>query len=205
MSKKAIQKLIEVQYEVMNSRDNKDRIRHVVAGIKNGKFYTHAGVSFGTFDKNAPDTEFISESDLDLARITGSKLKKITENMTSFFNKYEEDDDEEYDEEYDDEEYDDEEEDEEEEDEDEDEDEDDDDEDDEDEEVVKYKKPIKKGKLKKPIKKGEPILEVNVEKVVAKCKKAIKKGKLKKAEELLKLLPESKEAKKLAKKIKKAL
>lgn len=89
MSQKHITALVKAQYKALNAKDNKERLTYMIAGIKDGKFYTHAHVAdFGIFDVNAPDTVFIPEKDLELSRITGAKIATITMNMEKFFDAY---------------------------------------------------------------------------------------------------------------------
>jgi len=88
MSKKMMRTHVVAQYAILNAETNKDRLKYIVAGIKNGKFYDYAGTDYGVFDKDAPDTEFMPESDLGLSRITGSKLATITIKMQKFFDSY---------------------------------------------------------------------------------------------------------------------
>lgn len=89
MSKKHIEALIGTQFSLLTAKDNKARLLYIIAGIKDGKFYNHAhGAIFGVFDESAPDTEFITEKDLTLSRITGTKISAITANMQNFFKEY---------------------------------------------------------------------------------------------------------------------
>jgi len=88
MSKKMIEAYVKAQHAVLTCKDNKERLRFTVAGIKDGKFYDYSGTDYGVFDENAPDTVFIPESDLELSRITGSKLATITLKMQKFFDAY---------------------------------------------------------------------------------------------------------------------
>jgi len=88
MSKKMIESYVKAQHAVLTCKDNKERLRFTVAGIKDGKFYDYSGTNYGVFDENAPDTVFIPESDLELGRITGSKLATITLKMQKFFDTY---------------------------------------------------------------------------------------------------------------------
>ena len=89
MSKEMIKAHIVAQYAVLTSKDNKERLKYMVAGIKDGKFFDYAGTDYGMFDENAPDTVFIPDSDLSLSRITGVKLAGITLSMQKFFENYE--------------------------------------------------------------------------------------------------------------------
>lgn len=89
MSKKHIEAVVRAQYKAMNAKDNKERLKYMIAGIKDGKFYNYAsGEKFGVFDLNVPDTVFIPEETLDLARVTGAKLATLTQNMERFFDEY---------------------------------------------------------------------------------------------------------------------
>ena len=88
MSKKHIEALITAEFVVLSAKDNKERLKYIVAGIKDGKFYDYAGTDYGIFDEAAPDTVFIEESDLELSRITSSKITTITMNMKKFFTEY---------------------------------------------------------------------------------------------------------------------
>lgn len=83
-----IQAMIKGQYNALNAKDNKERLRYMVAGIKDGKFYDFVGTNYGVFDENVEDTEFIKESDLELSRITGAKIASITIAMQKFFDTY---------------------------------------------------------------------------------------------------------------------
>ncbi len=88
MSKKHIEALITAEFVVLSAKDSKERLKYIVAGIKDGKFYDYAGTDYGIFDEAAPDTVFIEESDLELSRITSSKITTITMNMKKFFTEY---------------------------------------------------------------------------------------------------------------------
>ncbi|WBC28496.1 hypothetical protein TPMD03_25 [Thiohalocapsa phage LS06-2018-MD03] len=92
MSKGYIRALIEAQVQAASAKDNKERLRYVVAGVKDGRFYTHAGMDFGEFlDKDGntvSDTIFISDTDLQLSRITGAKLKSIETKIKDFFEEH---------------------------------------------------------------------------------------------------------------------
>jgi len=88
MSKKMMEAYVKAQHAVLTCKDNKERLRYTVAGIKDGKFYDHSGTDYGMFDEKAPDAVFIPESDLELSRITGSKLATITIKMQKFFDTY---------------------------------------------------------------------------------------------------------------------
>jgi rubrerythrin len=88
MSKSMIEAFIKGQYNAINAKDNKERLRFTVAGIRNGRFYALDGTDYGLFDENAPDAEFIVLKDLELSRITGAKIQNITNKMLDYFNKY---------------------------------------------------------------------------------------------------------------------
>lgn len=89
MSKKHIEAVVKAQYKALNAKDNKERLGYMIAGIEDGQFYTHAnGKQFGMFDPEVPDTVFIPKTDLELSRITGTKIASITQNMEKFFDKY---------------------------------------------------------------------------------------------------------------------
>ena len=89
MSKKNIEAVVRAQFKALNAKDNKERLNYMIAGIENGEFYTHAhGKQFGVFDTDAPDTVFIPKTDLDLSRITGTKIASVTMAMTKFFDDY---------------------------------------------------------------------------------------------------------------------
>ena len=88
MSKSMVQAMIKGQYNALNAKDNKERLRYMVAGIKDGKFYDSVGTDYGTFDEDVEDVEFITEKDLNLSRITGSKIASITIAMQKFFDTY---------------------------------------------------------------------------------------------------------------------
>jgi len=85
MGKKWIKGLIETQYDVLNAPDSKSRLKYIVAGIKDGRFYNHAGTDFGEYDVDSPNTEFIRKDELDLSRLTASRLSQITARMRAFF------------------------------------------------------------------------------------------------------------------------
>ena len=96
MSKKHIEAVVRAQFKALGAKDNKERLGYMIAGIKDGKFYTHAhGATFGIFDTEVEDTVFIPESDLELSRITGAKIATVTLNMTKFFDRYYSEDNEE--------------------------------------------------------------------------------------------------------------
>ena len=88
MSKKHIEAFIKSQYQTLGARDNKERMKFVVAGIKDGHFYNHMGTDFGEFDAEAPDAVFIQEADVKLSRIVGSKILKVTKAMDDYFKEY---------------------------------------------------------------------------------------------------------------------
>jgi len=182
MGKQQIQGLVSVQYDVLNSQDNKERIRFVVAGCREGRLYNMSGTDFGMFNEEAPDTEFITDADLDLSRITGARLSSITKKMKDFFNKYGVSDvtDSSND------------------------DNDTNDSDSDDTNSSNDDVESKKDKKNKVSNDKKKELKVNIDEVVAKCKKAIKKEKFDKARELIKLLGDIDIAKKLSKKLKKA-
>ncbi len=83
-----IEAFVRAQYDVLSSKDNKERLAFTVAGIKDGHFYNHAGIDFGLFDDEVEDTEFISKEDLKLSRITGVKLSRIQAKLDKFFSEY---------------------------------------------------------------------------------------------------------------------
>ena len=89
MSKSHIEALINTEYEVLKAKDNKERLKFMVAGIKDGCFYNHAnGAIYGEFDTEVPDTVFISEADLEMFRVTSTKIVGITLAMQQFFVDY---------------------------------------------------------------------------------------------------------------------
>ena len=89
MSKKNIEAVVRAQFKALNAKDNKERLNYMIAGIEDGEFYTHAhGKQFGVFDTDAPDTVFIPKTDLELSRITGTKIASVTMAMTKFFDDY---------------------------------------------------------------------------------------------------------------------
>lgn len=83
-----IEALTKAQYGSLGAKDNKERLRFTIAGIRDGKFYDSVGTDYGTFDKDCEDEEFISASDFKLSRITGAKIQAITAKMNSFFTAY---------------------------------------------------------------------------------------------------------------------
>jgi len=88
MSKSMIQAFALAQLASMVSKDNKERLKHTIAGCKDGHLYDHNGQDYGLFNADAPDTVFIPESDLALSRITGVKLEGIAKKAQEFFNEY---------------------------------------------------------------------------------------------------------------------
>ncbi len=88
MAKSYIVGLIQSQYGGLVAKDNKERLRHLVAGIKDGKLYSHSGADYGMFDENAEDVEFITDADLALSRVTAIKIRSITNKMQTFFAGY---------------------------------------------------------------------------------------------------------------------
>jgi hypothetical protein len=85
MSKTMIEAFVKSQYNSLGASDNKERIKHIIAGCKDGHLYSHDGTDYGLYDENAEDAIFVPESDLELARITGSKIAGITLKMQKFF------------------------------------------------------------------------------------------------------------------------
>ena len=183
MGKKQIQKLVELQYEVLKTNNSKERLKYVVAGIRDGRLYNMIGTNFGRFseDEDIPDTEFITDDDLALSRISSAKIDDITSKMLNFFKKYGEvsngtDND-----------------------------------------NTSFcndtcnntcnatgdKEDKENGEDGEDVVQEE--LNLNVDEVVKECKKAIKKGKFDKATELISLLGDDKNAKKLSKKLRKAM
>ena len=90
MSKSMIESLVQAQFKALNAKDNKERLRYTIAGIKDGKFYDAVGTNYGIYDENAEDTVFIEDSDFELSRITSAKIKSVTDKMLAFFNETEE-------------------------------------------------------------------------------------------------------------------
>ena len=88
MSKNFSRAFIEGQYNSMTAKTNAERIKFTVAGVKDGKFYDHAGTDYGLFDIDAPDVIFIPDTDIQLTRITGAKLTIITGKMNKYFEEY---------------------------------------------------------------------------------------------------------------------
>jgi len=88
MSQSMMEAFVRGQYKAMTAKDNKERLRYAVAGCKDGHLYNHSGTDFGLFNEDAPDAEFITEKDLTLSRITGSKLQQIADKMEKFFATY---------------------------------------------------------------------------------------------------------------------
>ena len=176
MSQSMIKAFIEGQYRALNAKDNKERIRYIVAGTKDGRFYDHAGNDYGYFG-DVPDEVFIAESDLDLSRITTSKLDAVTKSMNDFFAKYMgveavesvetlEDENEE-------------------------------------EEDAEEKTMAKNLEVEVETVESEEV-ELSQEEIAEKAKKAIKKGKLKKAKKLIAQIEDKKVAKKLKAKLEEA-
>ena len=90
MSKSMIASLVKAQFAALNAKDNKERLRYTVAGIKDGKLYDAVGTNYGVYDENAEDTVFIEDSDFELSRITSAKIKNVTDKMLAFFNETDE-------------------------------------------------------------------------------------------------------------------
>jgi len=88
MSQSHIQALVEAQYKSLTSKDNKERLRYTVAGCKDGKLYDHAGTNYGVFNEDAADTEFITDEDLSVTRLTGARLSTIAARASKFFEQY---------------------------------------------------------------------------------------------------------------------
>jgi len=86
MSKSHIEAFVKAQYNALLSKDNKDRLRYIVAGCKDGRLYSNTGTDYGEFD--APDTVFSESTDLDLSRVTTVKLNTINDKMLAFFAEY---------------------------------------------------------------------------------------------------------------------
>ena len=84
-----IEAFVKAQYKALGAKDNKERLRFMVAGCKDGKLYDlTTDTDYGVFNVDAPDTEFIKESDLKLQRITGAKIGTVTSAMQNFFLEY---------------------------------------------------------------------------------------------------------------------
>ena len=93
MSKVMIEAFIKAQYSALNAKNNKERLGYMVAGIKDGKFYDKCGnIDYGTFDVDAPDAEFITQDDVELTRVTSTKILSVTENMNTYFREYNKED-----------------------------------------------------------------------------------------------------------------
>jgi len=88
MGKKQIQELVELQYKVLKTNNSKERLKYVVAGVRDGKLYNMIGTNFGKFGEDIPDTEFITDDDLALSRLSSIRLSIITSRMANFFKKY---------------------------------------------------------------------------------------------------------------------
>jgi len=88
MSKTMMRAFIVAQYASLTAKDNKERLRFTIAGVKDGKLYDHVGTEYGTFDEKAPDAIFIPDTDLQLSRITGAKIEGINKKMTDYFAEY---------------------------------------------------------------------------------------------------------------------
>ena len=86
MSKSHIEAFVKAQYNALLSKDNKDRLRYIVAGCKDGRLYSNTGTDYGEID--APDTVFSESTDLDLSRVTTVKLNTINDKMLAFFAEY---------------------------------------------------------------------------------------------------------------------
>jgi len=168
MGKKQIEKLVKLQYEVLKVQDNKERLRYIVAGIKDGRLYNMVGTNFGEFGEDVPDTEFITEDDLDLSRISSVRISAITLKMSNFFKKYGEVSNDSTN----------------------------------NDNTTFCNDTCNDASDKEDVTQKE--LKLNVDELIEKCKKAIKKGKFNKAAELITLLGDDKNAKKLSKKLKKA-
>lgn len=67
------------------SLTTKDRLKYTIAGCKDGCLYDNMGTNYGLYDNNAPDMEFITAEDLNVSRITASKLAKIKVLSDNFF------------------------------------------------------------------------------------------------------------------------
>jgi len=88
MGKSQIEAFAKAQMKSLVAKDNKDRLKFTIAGCKSGHLYSHDGTDFGLFDVDAPDTEFITQEDLNLSRLTTSRLQKISALAATFFNTY---------------------------------------------------------------------------------------------------------------------
>lgn len=86
MAKSHIVALIMSQVASLGAKDSKERLQHMVAGVKDGRLYSHAGTDYGQFD--GEDIEFITEEDLNLARVTKVKIDSIKKSMEDYFGTY---------------------------------------------------------------------------------------------------------------------
>ena len=76
MSQKFIKAFIASQFNAMKTANAKDRLPYMVAGVKDGRFYSLNGTDFGEA-VGFEDVEFITEADGALTRITSSKVEKM--------------------------------------------------------------------------------------------------------------------------------
>lgn len=87
-----IQAYIKGQFAALSAKDNKERLRFTVAGIKDNKPYDYVGTDYGTLDGTFADVVFFEQDVLELSRITQSRIDTITKNMTDYFAEVEEED-----------------------------------------------------------------------------------------------------------------
>ena len=88
MGKSQIEAFTKAQMKSLVAKDNKERLKFTVAGCKDGHLYSHDGTDFGLYEADAPDTEFITQADLEVGRLTSSRLEKIYTLAETFFNTY---------------------------------------------------------------------------------------------------------------------
>lgn len=86
MSKSNIQAHALAGVALLGAKDTKARLHYVIAGVKDGKMYDHAGTDYGVYDEDAEDVEFITDEDLALSRISGTKIASIGKLMADYFN-----------------------------------------------------------------------------------------------------------------------
>jgi len=83
MSKSFVTAMIATQYEVLLATSNKDRLKYVVSCVEDSTMYNLKDDELGKWD--GEDVEFFTKEDLDLARITTSKLKTAQTKMLEYF------------------------------------------------------------------------------------------------------------------------
>lgn len=83
MSKKFITGFAIGMINSLNASNTKDRLKHCIAGVKDGKVFAHDGTNYGEYD--GEDAVFITEKDLLLSRVTTVKLKSISDATIKYF------------------------------------------------------------------------------------------------------------------------